>query len=164
MTRDHKADCDSCQSGDDDTATSSLSRSPAPSSPCSMSSSSSSMSPVTVPTKSTSQNLSFGISRILDDSPRKPAPFPQVTFPFPHREQPYPNPGIGSGILASSAAFLGAATMSCFPADGHRAQTTSPGVIKVPAHRPGSIVHFPPFPASTMFPWMADRKDGLTGE
>ena len=160
MTRNHKADGDSCQSGDDDASTSSLSPSPAPSSASSIASSSSSMSPVNVPTKSTSHTLSFGISRILDDSPRKPQPpFPKVAFPFPHREQAFPNPG----ILTSSAAFLGATGM-CFPAEGHRVQAASPGVIKVPAHHPGNVVHFPPFPASTMFPWMADRKDGLTGE
>ena len=168
MTRDHKADCDSCHSGDDDTATSSVSPSlsPTPSSSSSVMSSSSSLSPVAVPTKPTkptSHTLSFGISRILDDSPRKKTPHPQTIFPYPHPGHQYPDRGISDGMLTmtSPATYMGAATLSCFP---ERAQTTSPGVIKVPAHHPGTVVHFPPYPTSSMFPWMADRTDVLTSE
>ena len=114
-----------------------------------------------------SGKLSFGISRILsDDMGTSEKPHHSDT---PHSAHPR---DLMAHPMAYSARIFGAP----YPVVLGRASSPeageSPGLIRVPIHRP---VPFSPHPHNVpnphspgfsplMFPWMQDRKDRLTGE
>lgn len=108
-------------------------------------------SPATPPPSSPPHNtskLSFGISRILSDDVGEKRDYDRDSYTYSARIfGPYPM------VLARPAS----------PGQD------SPGVIRVPVHRPvpysphSMNPHSPSF-SPLMFPWMQDRKDRLTGE